>query len=267
MFDPHHISTYANDHIRLCVVIPCYNEAKKLKVEDYTQYIKENPRAKLVFVNDGSRDDTLLVLEGIREKGNGQVDILDLPKNVGKGEAVRQGILHALSNEKIRALGYLDADLAVTLEECDDLSGCLDQDISFCFGSRILRIGSVIERKPSRFIIGRAVATMISQVLRLKVYDTQCGCKLFRRELAQAVFQEPFISRWLFDVEIFFRILHLHGRDQAINRMLEIPLKQWIDQGDSKVRPTYFFKMFVDLVRIRQRYRTKIPALGEHQKA
>jgi glycosyltransferase involved in cell wall biosynthesis len=259
MFDPSTIPPVDSRTTRLCIVIPCYNEATKLKSSHFTAYLRNNPRVRLVFVNDGSKDGTLDALKSIQHEMPDQISIVDLAKNVGKGEAVRAGVLYTLDTDICDAIAYLDADLAVTLEECDTISGALNNDVSFCFGSRILRIGSVIERKPSRFIIGRAVATVISQILRLKVYDTQCGCKLFRRELAKQIFKEPFISRWLFDVEIFFRILQLHGREDGIRKMLEIPLNQWIDQGDSKVRPTYFFRMMVDLVKIRNRYAQKIP--------
>ncbi|MCA6079027.1 glycosyltransferase [Fulvivirga sedimenti] len=259
MFDPSTIPPEDVQSTRLCIVIPCYNEASKLKLSHFKDYLRENPRVKLVFVNDGSKDATLEILNRIQHEMPDQISVVDLKKNVGKGEAVRAGVLYTLDTDICDAIAYLDADLAVTLEECDTISGALKDDISFCFGSRILRIGSVIERKPSRFIIGRAVATVISQILRLKVYDTQCGCKLFRRDLAKQIFNEPFISRWLFDVEIFFRILQLHGREDGIRKMMEIPLNQWIDQGDSKVRPTYFFRMMVDLVKIRNRYSQKTP--------
>ncbi len=254
MFNPLTIPQEEDQIIRLCIIIPCYNEATKLKSSHFTEYLRNHPRVKLAFVNDGSKDGTLDILTRIQHELPDQISIVNLKNNVGKGEAVRAGVNYVLETDICEAIGYLDADLAVTLEECDTLSGALNDDISFCFGSRILRIGSVIERKASRFIIGRAVATLISQILQLKVYDTQCGCKLFRRDLAKQVFQEPFISRWLFDVEIFFRILQLHGREDGIRKMLEIPLNQWIDQGDSKVKPTYFFRMMVDLVKIRNKY-------------
>ncbi len=254
MFDPTNIPP-SSDNRRLCIVVPCYNESRKLKVSVFLSYLSTHKRVHLTFVNDGSKDDTLDILQQIQHATPDQVDVVDLKQNVGKGEAVRAGVLYALENNNCQSIGYLDADLAVSLEECDLLSESIEGNIDFCFGSRILRIGSVIERKPSRFLIGRAVATVISQVLQLKVYDTQCGCKLFHPELAAKIFQEPFLSRWLFDVEIFFRILQLHGREDAIKRMVEIPLKEWVDQGDSKVKPTYFFRMLYDLLRIRQRYR------------
>ena len=67
---------------------------------------------------------------------------------------------------------------------------------------------------------------------------------------------EPFISKWLFDVEIFFRMFSLYGRQEAIKKMLEVPLSLWVDRGDSSVKPTYIFKLWLDLYRIHKRYKT-----------
>ena len=125
----------------------------------------------------------------------------------------------------------------------------------FCFGSRIRKIGSTIEREDSRFLIGRFIATFISQVLGLKVYDTQCGCKVFTKEVSELLFKKKFLSKWLFDVELFFRMMIVFGKEKAIQKMNEVPLKSWIEKGNSKVKPTYFFKLWIDLYQINKRYK------------
>jgi len=103
----------------------------------------------------------------------------------------------------------------------------------------------------------RVIATSISKILKLKVYDTQCGCKIFEKELSETIFKDPFISKWLFDVEIFQRIILIYGRHQVLNKMVEIPLKRWIDKDGSKVKISYFFKMLMDLYSINKKYKTK----------
>ncbi|GAF03679.1 hypothetical protein JCM21142_52358 [Saccharicrinis fermentans DSM 9555 = JCM 21142] len=92
----------------------------------------------------------------------------------------------------------------------------------------------------------------------VEVYDTQCGCKVFKRELAQVIFKEQFISKWLFDVELFFRIKRLYNADQMSKIAREIPLKAWVDKDDSKVKMTYFLKMWLDLYRINKLYNVRI---------
>ncbi len=245
-----------HDPAGLCIVIPCYNESKKLNVEEYSKFLRSHPNVTICFVNDGSTDQTLEILQDIRSVSPEKVAVISLEKNKGKATAVRTGILHCLKNTDCPITGYLDADLAVSLDEYTSLASYLQNGICFCFGSRILKIGSEINRKRSRFLIGRVMATIISLTLDLKVYDTQCGCKLFTRKAAGKLFAAPFISRWLFDVEIFFRVLHLYGKEKALCKMMEIPVVKWVDKGDSKVKASHLFRIMTDLVLIRKRYRT-----------
>lgn len=236
------------------IVIPCYNEENTISSIEYAQFLEHQPDASICFVNDGSTDNTLLVLNQLQQQYPQRILLLSLLKNVGKAEAVRQGILYSTNNFNLKYIGYLDADLATTLEEFMVVKSNLKNDIVFCFGSRIRKIGSTINRENSRFLIGRIIATFISNILDLKVYDTQCGCKVFTKEIAQVLFQKEFISKWLFDVELFFRMIKHFGKETALKKMKEIPLESWIEKGNSKVKPTYFFKLWLDLYNIKKRY-------------
>lgn len=237
-----------------CIVVPCYNEEKKLALTAYQNFLRSNSEVLICFVNDGSIDNTLDRLETLQAEFTDRVFVISNPKNLGKAEAVRNGILFSNKNLDFKYIAYLDADLSTSLEECKSLTAYLKDDINFVFGSRIMKIGSVIERRQSRFIIGRVIATLISSMLKLKVYDTQCGCKVFTKALSTHVFKEPFISKWLFDVEIFHRIIDFYGRENVLNYMLEIPLKRWVDVGDSKVKTSYFLRLWVDMYLIHKRY-------------
>jgi len=234
----------------VCIVIPCYNEEKGLIIEKYSRFIEENPAILICFVNDGSTDNTLEIIEGLKKGFPNQVVVLNLPKNVGKAEAIRNGMHFCNENHPFDYIAYLDADLATSLEECLEMTSYLNNKITFVFGSRIKRIGAVIERSYFRFVVGRIIATSISSILKLEVYDTQCGCKVFSKELAEEVFKKSFVSKWLFDVEIFDRIIKFYGRAKVLKKMMEVPLLKWIDAGDSKVKTTYFFKLWVDLYQI-----------------
>ncbi|WP_338408465.1 glycosyltransferase [uncultured Flavobacterium sp.] len=237
------------------IVIPCYNEEKGISNSEYSNFLKNNPEAFICFVNDGSTDKTLELLNVLKAKYDTQIHVLSLKKNSGKAEAVRAGINYCNINFQHQYIGYLDADLATTLEEFMELRNHLQEEIIFSFGSRIRKIGSTIERENSRFLIGRVVATFISNILEIKVYDTQCGSKLFTKEISEVLFQKKFISKWLFDVEIFYRMIHIFGKEKAIEKMREIPLKLWVEKGDSKVKFTYGFKLWYDLFEIRRKYK------------
>lgn len=238
----------------ICIVIPCYNEEKRLPVDEYDLFLRDNPPALLCFVNDGSTDNTLAVLEELKIKHPGKVDVISYPENVGKAEAVRQGIHYCNNTFNHGFIAYLDADLSTSLQECISMIQFLKAPIEFCFGSRIRRVGSIIERKTRRWLIGRVIAFMITHILKLYVYDTQCGCKLFTKNLSIQLFEKQFISRWLFDVEIFLRMVAMYGRERAVARMQEVPLARWVDKGVSSVKVTYFFRMWLDLYQIIKTY-------------
>ena len=240
----------------ICIVIPCYNEEKRLPLDEYRSFIEATPNVLLCFVNDGSMDNTIHALEELRGKYPESVDVISYSDNVGKAEAVRKGIQHCNNKFDHSYIAYLDADLSTSLPECLKLAQNLNGQIEFCFGSRIRLVGTTILRKKRRYLIGRIVATFISHTLRINVYDTQCGCKLFTKPLSTQLFNDPFISKWLFDVEIFFRMFSLYGRKLAIKKMKEVPLSLWIDRGDSSVKTTYIFKLWFDLYHIHQRYKT-----------
>lgn len=241
-----------------CIVIPCYNEEKGLSVKEYITFLNETPEAIICFVNDGSTDKTLQLLHQLHEKYVDKVHIFSLLKNSGKAEAVRKGMIYCNQNFNHQFIGYLDADLATSLEEFMEVTTYLKKNVVFCFGSRIRKIGSTIERENSRFLIGRVIATFISQVLDIKVYDTQCGCKVFTKKISIQLFKKEFISKWLFDVELFFRMIILFGKEKAIRKMYEVPLKSWIEKGNSKVKPSYFFKLWLDLYQINRKYKKLI---------
>jgi glycosyltransferase involved in cell wall biosynthesis len=208
----------------------------------------------IIFVNDGSSDNTVSVLNGLRNEFPYQVGIINLANNVGKAMAVRYGILSAAYNGDTDIIGFMDADLSTPLEEISDFERAFRRrNIDMVFGSRISRIGSRIQRFHYRHYFGRVIATMISLYLRIPIYDSQCGAKFFHRDLAKEIFKEPFISRWLFDVELFKRI-QLSGRDIEAC-CWELPLDTWIEKGESKLKMKDFIKLPFEFYRILKHYR------------
>lgn len=240
----------------LSIIIPCYNEANRFPTERYLQFLKQQPEVRLVFVDDGSSDTTEQVLSAIVAAFPKQTNLIVLEKNQGKAGAVQKGMLWAVTKTTSDRFAYLDADLSTSLEECLRLSEGIDENYRFIFGSRILKTDNQIERKWYRFLIGRVVATAISTLLGISVYDTQCGCKILHRDLVELAFKDAFSSRWLFDVEIFFRLIRAFGKEEMVAFSKEVPLDQWIDTEDSRVKFSYMFRLWVDLATIYFRYRS-----------
>ena len=104
-----------NRQVLIGLVIPCYNEENRLDVNTYISFLKQNKNINLLFINDGSNDNTIDVIKTITSK-NTNAKTINLKTNVGKGEAVRQGVLQ-LCKGKYSYIGYWDADLSTSLEE------------------------------------------------------------------------------------------------------------------------------------------------------
>src|SRR6202167_4309847 len=167
---------------RRVVVVPCYNEAARLQPLRFSEFLAEDRQVHFLFVNDGSRDATLSVLETLRAKHPDRIQVLDKQPNGGKAEAVRSGMLAAIALEGVAVTGFWDADLATPLDVIPQLLNRLveDPDLQMIFGSRVRLLGHAIHRKPLRHYLGRIFATAVSTILALPIYDTQCGAKLFR---------------------------------------------------------------------------------------
>ena len=193
--------------LKTFVVVPCFNEAARLDRAAYEQFLARTD-VVLVFVDDGSADTTLQVLRNISEATPRVTAVVPLARNSGKSEAIRAGVHYALERGA-ECVGYWDADLATPLAEIDTFRRMLEgrPELVGVFGSRIRRLGAAITRDPLRHYFGRVFATLASVVLDLAVYDTQCGAKLFRvNDALRRAFASPFLSRWIFDVELLARI-------------------------------------------------------------
>lgn len=239
------------------IVIPCYQEANRLPKEEYLSFARENSGIFFLFVNDGSKDQTHIVLEDLKKQSGGNVDVLDLKNNVGKAEAVRLGINHMIDNLDLQYVGFLDADLATPLNEFERLLEFIanHKDIRMISGSRIRRMGATIERSWMRHYVSRIIVTVAGwTILKIPVYDTQCGAKIFDSKLAFSIFREKFVSRWFFDMEIYCRIINSFGREAALKIIYELPLKTWCHVGNSKVTLKELVSVPFEMVKIHSKY-------------
>jgi glycosyltransferase involved in cell wall biosynthesis len=253
-----------NGRTETALVVPCYNEAQRLPAADFGAFLRDAADVCLVFVDDGSTDRTPERLIELAAAGRERVEVLSLPANVGKAEAVRAGMLRALELEP-SYVGYWDADLATPLPALHEFRAVLEQrpEVELVLGSRVVLLGRQIERRAFRHYLGRASATLIALMLGLRVYDSQCGAKLFRATpTLHWLLAEPFVSRWIFDVEILARMVEALGGPEVASRAIrEYPLEEWRDVPGSKVSLADYLRAGADLVRIgRRRLRSKAAA-------
>ncbi|MFH1187836.1 MAG: dolichyl-phosphate beta-glucosyltransferase [bacterium] len=227
--------------IYLSVVIPVYNEEKRVK--DNLKKIKEYLDGQgfsyeIIISNDGSVDRT------VEEVKNSGVDVvlLNNKKNHGKGFAVKAGMLKAQGDFAV----FLDADLATPIAELPKLLGPLENgDAQAVVGSRAIGKKD-IERSWVRSVIGLGFRKLKSLIVGIEVFDSQCGFKGFKREVVRPIFERQTINGWSFDVEILLIASKLGYK------ILEVPIS-WTEQGNSKMKLWREIpRMFWELLRIRR---------------
>ena len=240
--------------INICIIVPCYNEENNFHIEEYEKIISEYSDVLICFVDDGSTDQTKNIINKFLINKSEKIILLSHDGNKGKAEAVRTGITYCNTEYNHQYIAFLDADLSTSIDECLGLREYLQHEVEFCFSSRIHYFNSKIQIKKHRYFIGRILRPIISKVLNVNIYDTQCGCKLFTKELSIKLFKDQFISKWLFDIELFARAIKIYGKYNIVNKMCEVPVKEWIDSNNTNVKPSYFFRLWYDLYKIRKKY-------------
>lgn len=237
---------------KLTLIIPCYNEAKRLDTQAFLGALKDWPGLSLLFVNDASTDDTPLLLEQMHQQQPGDIRILHHDLNLGKAVAVRTGLLEAIHQAEIEYVGYLDADLSTSLDEFFRITALgIQENADFLFGSRIKMLNHQIERNFFRHVAGRVIASITDSFCRLRIYDTQCGAKLYRVPIIKTVISTPFYTRWLFDIEIFMRI----RKQFPMAKGMEIPLLTWKEYGKSKITFRVIPQVCMDLLHLYGKYK------------
>lgn len=236
----------------LALVVPCHNEAARLEPDAFLGFLAAHPSSHLIFVDDGSDDQTRVVLDRIQAGAPSSITVLGHAPRRGKAETVRVGILEGL---RLGAplVGFFDADLSTPLAAVDDFLALLRvrPAVELVLGSRVMLMGKDIRRKATRHYLGRVFATAASLTLDLPVYDTQCGAKILRVTAeTPSLFTSPFHSPWIFDVELIARYLQLPvpaGAPPRRDGIYELALAAWHDRPGSKLRWHDFARAMVEL--------------------
>lgn len=228
----------------LTVVIPCYNEAFRL--EPLFRLIDGQAARgwEWVLVDDGSTDRTGAAIAAFARRSRARVLVLRHARNLGKGAAVRTGVLASSGN----LVGFVDADLAASpLDFAHYLADAeLRRGQALLVGIRLLTQEKRVQRHPLRHAIGRVYLTYVSCLTGLTVYDTQCGFKLLSGKRARELFAPLRCTGFAFDAELILRAI---AAKMAIR---EVPVA-WQERGRSRVRPWSAARMFFDVLLIRAR--------------
>ncbi|MCX8052586.1 MAG: glycosyltransferase family 2 protein [Armatimonadetes bacterium] len=213
----------------LSLIIPAYNEAKRIKstFETVSAFLETLGRdCEIIAVNDGSTDDTHRVMVECASEATA-VRIINYETNRGKGYAVRQGVF-ASRGEYI---AFTDADLSAPIDQLAKLFAVIEKGYDVAIGSRAVKGAEIPVRQPLYRELGGKALNLLIQLLAVPgVRDTQCGLKLFRGDVARAIFEKCFIDGWAFDVEVLF-LARRYGY-----RIAEVPVR-WSHAESSSMRP------------------------------
>jgi len=230
-------------------IVPFFNEEERISQDDFIEAFQKFDTIDFLLVNDGSSDKTQIALDNFAKEFL-NVKTLDLKINQGKAEAIRSGILFS-KDFKYQYLGYFDADLSTPISEMVRLLAFSEANphLDITMGTRIKLLGNNVIRSSKRHYFGRIFATLISNfILKTPVYDTQCGAKLIKVEVANLLFDKRFETRWLFDVEMLIRLKEQRG--SLVNFVAEVPLATWIEKGNTKIKFKEFINFPFQLVKI-----------------
>ncbi len=211
----------------LSVVIPAYNEEERIvaTLRSVCDYLKvRRIRAEVIVVDDGSSDGTADLVEELARTRK-EVRLLRQPRNLGKGAAVRAGMLAARGAWRM----FSDADGSTPVEELERLLEAAARGAPISIGSRAITSADThTERHLGRAVVGRIFAFLVNLWVVPGIADTQCGFKLFDRQSAEWLFPRQRLDRFAFDVEILYL-----ARQKGL-AVTEVPVN-WSKVAGSKV--------------------------------
>lgn len=232
--------------IYLSVIIPCYNEEKRIgkTLESIIKYLsQQNYKSEIRIVDDGSQDNTEKIAQSYQNKFP-HIYINALIRNYGKGYAVRSGML-AAQGEFIL---FTDADLSTPIDEIDKLFLAMNKKkAQIVIGSRSLPGSVILRRQPwYREKMGKIFNLFVQYWSIPGIIDTQCGFKLFKKEIINPIFTRQKLWGFAFDVEI------LYIAQKLGYQIHEVPIR-WENSPISKVNPIFdSIKMLLELRRIKK---------------
>lgn len=230
----------------LSIVVPCYNEEQRLPrtIERIERYLDvQGTQYELILVDDGSADGTRQVMDAAAERSR-SVRVEALPHNRGKGRALATGVGVAGGDEIL----LTDADLSTPIEELPKLQAQLTKGAGVAIASRALRDSKVEVSQPIyRVLMGKVFNLIVQAVLLPGIWDTQCGFKLFRADVAHKVFAGLVTDGFGYDPEVLYR-----ARKMGV-KIAEVPVV-WRNSAPTKVSPiSSSFDMLRHVIRIRLR--------------
>ena len=235
----------------LSVVIPAYNESARLgnTLRAVVDYLRQNsPDAEVIVVDDGSSDGTAeLTRRTFAEARNLRTSVISYKSNLGKGRAVRLGLLAARGDVVL----FSDADLSTPITEAPKLvEPIVSGQFDVTFGSRALDRELIgVHQSWRREQGGRIFNLAVRLATGLPFWDTQCGFKAFRMSVCRPLVEAATVDRFGFDVELLYLAF------RAGLKLKEVPVRWDHNEGSKVSLFNDSFKMLNEVALIRQQAR------------
>lgn len=232
------------EKIHLSVIIPAYNEEKRLPktLKEISEYLaRQKYQSEVIVVNDGSKDKTAEIVREF-QKTVSNLKLIDNKINQGKGAVVRQGLLSAQGNFRL----FTDADNSTPLSEIEKFWSEFEKGADIVIGSREIK-GAILDPPQPlyRRFLGECFKIFRKIIIGLwEIQDTQCGFKCFKKEVVERIMPKCKIDRFAFDPEILILA------KKAGYKIKEVPI-YWRNDPESKVKLRSVVKMALDLLKIR----------------
>lgn len=232
-----------DDHPYLSVIIPAYNEEDRIEktLQAIDGYLaKQGYAYEIIVVNDGSKDDTAKVVQGLVPYIK-NLRLLDNSENQGKGWVVRQGMLAATGEIRL----FTDADNSTSIDHVERMIPEFERGYEVVSGSR--RVPGAVIARHQNFIrenLGRLFNLIVQLIAGLPYADTQAGFKAFTSRAAKEIFSRQTIPRFAFDVEILIIVRRLGFK------IKEVPIT-WINDPKSHVKLKWMVKMLFEVMQVR----------------
>jgi dolichyl-phosphate beta-glucosyltransferase len=231
----------------LSFIIPAYNEAARLGAsleKALTYFSRQNYSVEILVVNDGSKDATSEIVRGWERRWSA-VRLCEQPRNMGKGAAVRRGMLEATGEYRI----FSDADFSTPIYETACVLGYLQAEVDVCIGSRGIDTSLVKKHQPKyREMLGKMVNLVVQRFFIPGITDTQCGFKGFRSDAAVRIFSRARLNGWMFDLE------SLYIASKLGLQIKEIPV-EWYNDERSTVGFRHSFQILREFLAIKRLHR------------
>lgn len=229
--------------MKLSILVPAYNEENRIKktLLEYNNFLQKNyDDYEIIVICDGCYDQTPTIVKNIAEK-NPRIKLLEFGHRLGKGGGLKEGFKHATGD----IIGFTDADGATPPTSYNKLIDATIKDTDVAIGSRKIKGAKITtHQSKDRELASKAFNLLVNIIFKLNIKDTQCGAKVFKKEVIKKILPSLTTKGFETDVELIWRA------KKENYKLKEIPIT-WEHKGGETFNFKYIPNMFINLIKLK----------------